>query len=60
MKSTIKKIKEVKKGSKFIFNDEVLIVKQVFSDWKKDNNPYLLTTCGEYFFYDELEIEFIN
>jgi hypothetical protein len=51
-------IKNLKKGDYFIFNDKIYRVKQKFSDWKKNNSPYLLTTCGEIFYNDDLEVEF--
>jgi len=50
-------IKDLKKGESFKFNDKVYIVRRKFSDWKKDDNPYLITTDGEIFYHDELEIE---
>jgi hypothetical protein len=53
-------IKSLKKGSKFKFNDTIYTVKQKFSDWKKDDNPYLMTTCGQVFWYDELEVEAVS
>ena len=49
-------IKQLKKGSQFKFNDTIYTVKQKFSDWKKDDNPYLMTTCGQVFWHDELEV----
>jgi len=50
-------IKDLKKGENFKFNDIVYKVKRKFSDWKKDDNPYLMTTDGEIFYHDELEVE---
>jgi hypothetical protein len=50
-------IKLLKKGSRFKFNDTIYIVKQKFSDWRKDDEPYLTTFCGEVFWFDELEVE---
>jgi hypothetical protein len=50
-------IKELKKGNKFWFNNTLYTVKQKHSDWKKDGEPYLLTTCGQIFYFGELEIE---
>ena len=47
-------IKYLKKGSEFTFNNKTFKVKQRFSDWKKDDNPYLVTECGEIFWFDEL------
>ena len=42
-------IDNLKKNCKFEFNDIEYVVKQKFSDWKKDGDPYLLTICGEIF-----------
>jgi hypothetical protein len=56
LKKMKKFIKDLKKGELFIFNKEPFMVKQKFSDWKKDDNPYLKTTCGKVFWYDELEV----
>jgi hypothetical protein len=53
-------IKSLKKGSQFKFNYTIYTVKQKFSDWKKDDNPYLMTTCGQVFWYDELEVEAVS
>ena len=52
-------IKNLKKGDKFKFNETIYTVKQKFSDWKKDDNPYLMTVCGQVFWHDELEVFFI-
>lgn len=52
-----KRIKDLKKGEKFLFNDTVYAVKQRFSDWKKNDEPYLTTLCGVKFEWDELEVE---
>jgi len=52
-------IKDLKKGNQFVFNYKTYTVKQKFSDWKKDDNPYLMTTCGEVFWHDKLEVEFV-
>lgn len=53
-------IKSLHKGEEFIFNDTVYTVKQKYSDWKKDGEPYLKTTRGEIFYHDELEVEIGN
>lgn len=53
-------IKDLKKGSQFKFNDTIYTVKQKFSDWKKNDEPYLTTTCSQVFWFDELEVEFIK
>jgi len=52
-------IKQLKKGNQFKFNGNTYTVKQKYSNWKKDNEPYLLTSCGQFFFYDEIEVEFV-
>lgn len=49
-------IKDLKKGNKFEFSGEFFEVKQKLSDWKKDGEPYLLTKCGQIFWFDELEV----
>ena len=54
-----KLIKDLKKGEKFKFNDTIYVVKQKYSDWKKDDEPYLTTVCGNIFWFDELEVESI-
>lgn len=55
-----KTIKDLKKNEKFRFNDTVYIVKQKFADWKKNGEPYLVTSCGEKFWYEELIVEPVN
>lgn len=50
-------IKDLKKNDKFKFNSTVYTVKQKFSNWKKNDDPYLLTTLGDIFYNDELEVE---
>lgn len=52
-------IKELKKGSQFKFNDTIYTVRQKFSDWKKNDEPYLTTVCGQVFWFDELEVELV-
>ena len=52
-----KLIKDLKKVEKFKFNDTIYVVKQKYSDWKKNDEPYLKTVCGTYFEHDELEVE---
>lgn len=52
-------IKDLKKGSKFKYNDTIYTVKQKYSDWKKDDEPYLITVCGQIFYYDELKVELV-
>ncbi len=53
-------IKSLKKGNQFKFNDTTYTVRQKFSDWKKNDDPYLATECGEFFYYDELEVELVD
>lgn len=53
-------IKTLKKGDKFKFNDRTYIVKQKYSDWKKDGEQYMVTVCGQVFWFDELEVELIK
>jgi hypothetical protein len=53
-------IKTLKKGNQFKFSDTVYTVKQKFADWKKNDEPYLITTCGQVFWFDELEVEIIK
>ena len=54
-----KQIKDLKKNNVFKFNDKEYRVKQKFSDWKKDGEPYLMTYCGQVFWFDELEVELL-
>lgn len=53
-------ISTLKKNDKFSFNNKSFTVKQKFSDWKKNGEPYLLTICGEIFYFEYLEVELIN
>lgn len=53
-------LKSLKKGNQFKFNYTVYTVKQKFRDWKKDDSPYLMTTCGQVFWYDNLEVELLE
>lgn len=50
-------IKDLKKGDSFKFNETTYTVKQKYSDWKKDGEPYLKVSNGEIFWLDELEVE---
>ena len=52
-----KQIKDLRKGEKFKFNYTVYTVKQKYADWKKNDEPYLVTLCGVKFEHDELEVE---
>jgi len=53
-------IKDLKKNDKFKFNGIIYTVKQKFGNWRKNDNPYLLTDSGDTFYNDELEIEKIK
>jgi len=53
-------IKDLKKGSQFKFNETLYTVRQKFSDWQENDEPYLKTICGEIFWYDKLEVELIH
>lgn len=50
-------IKDLKKKDHFKFNYRIYQVKQKFTDWKKNDGPYLVTFCGEVFWFEELEVE---
>lgn len=52
-------IKHLKRGNKFIFNGTVYTVRQKYSDWKKNGESYLITVCGQLFWFDELEVELL-
>lgn len=51
---------KLKKGDRFMFNDKVYIVKQKFSEWSKNDDPYLKTECGEKFYHEELDVDKLN
>lgn len=53
-------ISKLKKGQKFKFNNNIFTVKQKFSDWKNNEEPYLKTECNVIFKHDELEVELIK
>ncbi len=53
-------IKTLKKGDKFKFNETIYTVRQRFSNWKKDGEPYMLTEDGQIFYFDELEVEAVK
>lgn len=50
------RISELKRGDVFKFNSEFYTVKQKFSNWKKGDEPYLVTGCGTLFYDEELEV----
>lgn len=54
------KISELKKGMQFLFNHEVYRVKQKYSKWKKYDDPYLLTTSGQIFYNEGLEVQLLT
>lgn len=53
-------IKSLKKNNRFKFNDTIYTVQRKFSDWKRNDDPYLMTTCGQIFYFDELEVKLIE
>lgn len=53
-------IKDLKKGDRFRFNNMIYVVRQKFSDWRKNDEPFLKTECGQVFWHDELEVELIS
>ena len=50
-------IKNLVKNDKFKFNNKEFIVKQKFSQWKENDDPYLKTTDGQLWYHDELLVE---
>lgn len=52
-------IKSLKKGDQFKFNNTTYTVKQKYSDWKKNGESYMVTTNGQIFWFNELEVEAI-
>jgi hypothetical protein len=52
-------IKNLKKSERFKFNNTIYTVKQKYCDWKKNDEPYMVTTCGVKFEFDELEVELV-
>jgi len=56
----IVEIKSLKKNDGFIFNDQLYIVRQKYSDLGKNEEPYLVTRCGEIFYNAELEVSKVN
>jgi len=53
-------IKDLKKGERFRFNNMIHVVRQKFSDWRKNDEPYLKTECGQVFWHGELEVEIVS
>jgi hypothetical protein len=53
-------IKSLKKKDQFKFNSIVYTVKQKFFDWRKNEEPYLVTFCGKVFWFDELQVEILT
>jgi hypothetical protein len=58
-KYKMKKIKQLKKKDKFKFNGKIYEVSQKFSQWKKNDDPYLKTTDGQLWYNEELEVDSI-
>lgn len=54
----MKLIKDLKKNDKFKLNDIVYTVVRKFTKYKNEE-PYLKTECGQFFYHDELEVELI-
>jgi hypothetical protein len=53
-------ISKLKKHDRFRFNGIIHVVTQKYSDWRKDNEPYLKTDCRNIFYNGELEVELIK
>ena len=53
-------IKDLKKGDKFTFCNDTYLVKQKFSKWKRSDEPYLVASCGQIFYNEDLEVQLIN
>lgn len=49
-------IQSLKKNEQFMFNDRQYKVKKAFKLWKKNDDPFLLTYCGEIFYHNGLEV----
>lgn len=49
-------IQDLKKYQTFYFNDKKYVVKQKYSNWKRDGEEYLKTECGEIFYYGGLVV----
>jgi len=50
-------IKDLKKGDRFEFNNQIHTVRSKYSDWKRDGEPYMITESGVIYYFDELEVE---
>lgn len=50
-------LKDLKKNDKFVFNSITYTVSQRYSEWKKNDDPYLKTTDGQLWYNEELEVE---
>jgi len=53
-------ISELKKGNTFKFNDITYTVRQKFADWRRNDEPYLKTECGQIFWSGDLKVKSIN
>lgn len=53
------RIKRLRKDDKFLFNNTLYVVKQNYRKWKRNDEPYLKTYCGELFYLEDLEIEWV-
>lgn len=51
-------IKDLKRNQTFQFNDKIYKVRRKFTKYKNEE-PHLLTECGQIFYFDELEITII-
>ena len=49
-------IADLKKGDTFEFNCTIFEVKQSYKDWKRNDEPYLVTSCGNLYYYGGLEV----
>jgi len=56
----IKQNKDLKKGDNFYFSGKIYTVKQKFSDWRKNDEPFLKTVNGDVFWFDELDVDLIK
>lgn len=54
------RIKNLKKGDKFSFNDIIYTVYKKFRQWQLNDDPYLITICGEVFYFGGLEVKAID
>ena len=50
-------VKDLKKGDKFKFNDNIYQVYKPFRVWNRNDDPYMMTTGNEIYYNDALEVE---